>query len=113
MAVRLEEHQETYEEFHELVNMPPKSLEYWLATEQSKSVGYKEDSNESVGHQSGRHILRILDKNKADLNKDDYAHMAKVVGYIKRHSAQRPKGDISETPWCYSLKNWGHDPTKK
>lgn len=62
--------------------MPPKSLDDWLQTE-SNSAGYKDNSIESIGHQLG---LRILDKNKADLSEEDYAHMAKVVGYIKRHS---------------------------
>jgi hypothetical protein len=36
-----------------------------------------------------------------------------VVGYVKRHLAQRPSGDISDSAWRYSLMNWGHDPTKK
>lgn len=27
-----------------------------------------------------------------------------------RHLAQRPIGDIGDTPWRYSLMNWGHDP---
>ena len=36
--------------------------------------------------------------------------MDKVVGYVHRHLAQRPKGDVAETPWRYSLMNWGHDP---
>ena len=39
--------------------------------------------------------------------------MAKVVGYVHRHLAQRPDGDVTETTWRYSLMNWGHDPTKK
>ena len=38
--------------------------------------------------------------------------MRKVVGYIKRHSAQKPGGDIENTPWRFSLMNWGHDPMK-
>ncbi|GAA4543340.1 DUF3140 domain-containing protein [Mycobacterium paraffinicum] len=43
---------------------------------------------------------------------DDYAHMRKVVSYAKRHLAQRPRGDIDESAWRYSLMNWGHDPSK-
>ena len=39
--------------------------------------------------------------------------MQKVAGYIKRHKAQKPSGDVSSTPWNYSLKNWGHDDSKK
>ena len=49
---------------------------------------------------------------RADLDDDDYAHMRKVVGYAKRHLAQRPTGDIADSAWRYSLMNWGHDPTK-
>lgn len=105
--------EEIYQEFNELVNMSPKELEKWLDTEESRKVGFKEDDKgESVGHDSGGRILQIKQKKKADLTEDDYAHMRKVVGYIKRHSAQKPSGDISQTPWRYSLKNWGHDPVK-
>ncbi len=56
--------------------------------------------------------MRILEKKRADLTDDDYAHMRKVVGYVKRHSAQKPKGDITDTDWRYSLMNWGNDPKK-
>jgi hypothetical protein len=38
--------------------------------------------------------------------------MRKVNGYVKRHLAQRPQGDIADTAWRYSLMNWGHDPDK-
>jgi hypothetical protein len=36
--------------------------------------------------------------------------MRKVVGYINRHLAQRPSGDVTDTRWRHSLMNWGHDP---
>ena len=41
--------------------------------------------------------------------------MRKVVGYVARHSAQRPdKSDdeLAHTRWAASLKNWGHDPLR-
>ena len=47
-----------------------------------------------------------------DEDEDEEKFMRTVVGYIRRHLAQRPEGDISETRWRYSLKNWGHDPLK-
>ena len=106
-----DERQETIAAFHEAVNMAPAEIEKWLETDESKEVGYKKnDGGESVGHHSGRRIVEILRTKKADLSDDDVAHMRKVVGYVKRHSAQRPDGDVSETPWRYSLMNWGHDP---
>ena len=41
---------------------------------------------------------------------DDAAHMRTVVGYIHRHLAQRPSGDVTDSRWRSSLMNWGHDP---
>ena len=107
-----DEQQSTYESFYELVNMQPKELQEWLATEESKSVG-DADGGESTGHRSGRKIVEIKLTNKSDLDSEQLDHMNKVCGYIKRHLAQRPDGDVSKTNWCYSLKNWGHDPTKQ
>ncbi|WP_295788965.1 DUF3140 domain-containing protein [uncultured Microbacterium sp.] len=103
---------QTREDFDEAVNMTASELKKWLDTDESKSVGQKKDGGESTGHESGRHIVRILEKKTSDLTDDDYAHMRKVVGYVKRHSAQRPKGDVTETDWRYSLMNWGNDPKK-
>jgi hypothetical protein len=54
--------------------------------------------------------LTILRTRKSDLTDDDAAHMRKGVGYVHRHLEQRPTGDVTDTPWRYSLRNWGHDP---
>lgn len=35
-----------------------------------------------------------------------------TAGYVHRHLAQRPAGDISDPRWRYSLINWGHGPCK-
>jgi hypothetical protein len=101
---------ETIDEFGEAVNMTPARLKKWLATDDAKSVGQAEGNGESVGHASGRRIVELLEKKKADLTDDDVAHMRKVVGYVHRHLAQRPEGDVTDTRWRYSLMNWGHDP---
>ena len=103
--------EETYDEFYDCVNMQPKELEDWLDTEESKSVG-DSDGGESTGHKSGQRIVEIKNTKKADLTDSQYDHMNKVVGYIHRHLAQRPDGDVEETDWRYSLMNWGHDPLK-
>ena len=100
-----------WHDFRSAVNMTPQQLRKWLDTKESKEVGQKKDGNgESVGHEFGRHILEILDKKKTDLTEADHQHMAKVVGYVHRHLAQRLDGDITDTHWRYSLMNWGHDP---
>jgi hypothetical protein len=108
-----EEQKQVRLEFGRVVNMAPAELEAWLRTEESRSVGWaREGELEAIGHQSGRHILTIKRKKVAELSGDDYAHMRKVIGYVHRHMAQRPKGDVGGTRWRYSLMNWGHDPLK-
>lgn len=98
-------------DFDEAVNMAPKELEDWLETDGSKAVGDASDG-ESTGHRSGRRIVEIKRTKVADLTDDQYAHMRKVVGYVHRHLAQRPSGDVSDSDWRASLMNWGHDPVK-
>lgn len=95
------------------VNMTASALKDWLESEESRAVGQKDNGDESVGHESGRHIVKILRTRKADLSEADVAHMHKVVGYIHRHLAQKPSSDVQHSRWRYSLMNWGHDPLKK
>ena len=109
----VEDHAAVEKAFHEAVNMTPAELEKWLRTEQSRSVGWtREGEAESVGHESGRRIVAIKRSRKADLHDADYAEMRRIVGYVRRHLAQRPEGDVSDTRWRYALMNWGHDPLK-
>jgi len=103
--------QQIVEEFEEAVNMTRKELEYWLQTDESRSVG-QSDGGESKGHESGRKIVEILGKNKSDYTDDDVDHMRRVVNYVHRHQAQEPSGDVEDSTWRYSLLNWGHDPHK-
>ncbi|WP_435169490.1 DUF3140 domain-containing protein [Falsirhodobacter sp. 1013] len=106
-------HDDIWTEWSDLVNMTPAALKAWLDTDESQGVGDTRGDGESTGHQSGRHILKIKDTKKADLSEEDWAHMAKVVGYIKRHKAQGgPQSDMEHSDWRFSLMNWGHDPMK-
>ena len=102
-----------WDEWRDLVNMAPQELEEFLETDESQSVGAKEDDGESTGHKSGGRIIEIKRTGKDDLTDDQWDHMAKVVGYIKRHTAQGgPDDDVEHSDWRYSLMNWGHDPLK-
>ena len=101
-------------QFAEAVNMNASELGDWLKTEESRKVGFKGKdgtATESVGHASGRRIVTLLGKKQGELSDDDYAHMRKVVGYVRRHCAQRPE-NIYTSRWRYSLMNWGHDPCR-
>ena len=104
-----------HRDFHDAVNMSPAELARWLETEESRAVGWKGQdgkASESVGHASGRRIVAILRTPKAELADEDYEHMRRVVGFVRRHGAQGPPRDAPRSRWRYSLMNWGHDPLK-
>ncbi len=99
-------------DFAAAVNMAPAELEEWLESDECRKVGFKRaGASESVGHASGRRIVTLLGMGTAELDDDDYAHMRKVIGFVRRHSAQRPENTVTSR-WRYSLMNWGHDPIK-
>jgi hypothetical protein len=101
-------------DFDAAVNMSADELEQWLRTRESMAVGWKGVEGrmkESVGHASGRRIVEILRTPKSDLCDDDFAQMRRVVGFTRRHLAQRPDNEVTSR-WRYSLMNWGHDPLK-
>ncbi len=110
-----DEKREIREAFEEAVNMSPWRMEEWLETEESREVGWtREGEDEAVGHKSGRRIAELYRTQLRELTDDDYAHMRKVVGYIRRHVAQGgPAEDKAHSRWRYSLMNWGHDPLKR
>ncbi len=106
-----DERKQIRDDFHDAVTMTASEIERWLESDDSREVGQKHDGDdESTGHASGRRIVSILRKKQAELTDDDYSHMRKVVGYVARHSKQRPDGDVTDTRWRFSLMNWGHDP---
>ncbi len=96
-------------DFAGAVNMSADELEEWLETPESLRVGFKRDGGESVGHASGRRIVGLL-RSGPD-GEDDYRHMRKTVGFVRRHRAQEPANMVTSR-WRYSLMNWGHDPLK-
>ena len=99
-------------DFRAAVNMTADELEEWLGTDESRSVGWTRTGEaESVGRASGKRILRILRRPEPELAEEDYLHMRKTVGFIRRHRAQQP-ANIVTSRWRYALMNWGHDPLK-
>jgi hypothetical protein len=98
--------------------MSAKELQDWLGSDESAGSGWaKNGGTETIGHESGRKIVAILDKNPekdpSKYDQDDIDHMRKVVAYCKRHLAQEEKAKRDEDSKSYkSLKNWGHDAQK-
>ncbi|KAK1974698.1 hypothetical protein LZ30DRAFT_394382 [Colletotrichum cereale] len=116
--------EEVVSEFNEYVNMTADELESWLKSDNSNSAGWPKDEGdgegETVGHDSGRKIVEILqanpDKKEDEYTDDQVEHMRKVVAYCKRHLAQESKSnseksheEVKKTKSYASLKNWGHD----
>lgn len=83
----------------------------WLETPESKAVGQKKADGESIGHASGRRIAAILRTPEPERSEEDYAHMRKTIGFVRRHRAQEPADPVSSR-WRRSLMNWGHDPLR-
>ena len=107
------EKQDIEKQFADAVNMSASELKKWLETDESKSVGAGGKGEESTGHESGRRIVEILEKDKGTRDADDTDQMKRTVSYVHRHLAQRPsKESIEDSRWRYSLMNWGHDPLK-
>jgi hypothetical protein len=100
-------------EFYRKVNMTPPALDRWLKTEKSHAAATPHSAADAAGHWSGRRTVEIMRKKKSgDYTPEDYAHMRKVIGFVGRHRARRPTGDLKNSPWRYALMNWGHDPLK-
>ena len=111
-----EEHdpEDVLRQFREAVNMNADELREWLDTPQSREVGWiHEGEDESVGHHAGREILALLSKaGDSAPDEAEVVRMRRVVGYVHRHLAQGPSGDVEHSRWRYSLMNWGHDPLR-
>jgi hypothetical protein len=104
---------EVIKEFRSVVNLKADQLERWLSLPDSKKLGFKDEVKEgTVGHESGRRILKILSKRRDKYTDDDLRHMQTVVGFVRRHRKEKPPGDVFASNWRYSLMNWGHDPMK-
>ena len=101
-------YEQVMEEFGEAVNMSARELEDWLKTDESRDVGQKDGGGESEGHASGRRIVELLDKKKPDYTDDDTDHMRRVASYVHRHRAQKPKENVEDSNWRYSLINFSN-----
>jgi hypothetical protein len=100
-------------DFRRIVNLKPDQLERWLSKPDSKKLGFKDEVKAgTVGHESGRRILKILSKRRDKYTDDDLRHMETVVVFVRRHRREKPPGDVFASNWRYSLMNWGHDPMK-
>ncbi|MGN0063869.1 MAG: DUF3140 domain-containing protein [Nocardioides sp.] len=99
------------EAFFRVVTVLPDALETWLSTPESSSVGQRQPgADHSTGQLAGLRTLELLTLPVARWTESDVAHAARTVGFVRRHRAQWPAGDLTRRRWRYALRNWGHDP---
>ena len=102
--------QAVIDEFYYVVNMPIASLERWLATAESKAADQPGEGPGASECCSGQRVVELMHKKTADYDTGDIEDMRKVVREVHRQLAERPRGDVHDTPWRHALMNHGHDP---
>lgn len=103
--------QALWDEFHRVVNMTSRELADWLRTRSAN-----EDAEllpDQAGSETGRHVLAILQKRKADLTGDDERVMRNVVSRIRQERGADLEPTAGQQHWRYKLMSLGHDPLKE
>ncbi|GGD25966.1 GNAT family N-acetyltransferase [Nocardioides daphniae] len=94
-----------------VVNCRVEEIEEWHTTPASSSVGTRAPGARwSVGQLAGIRTAELLAVPVAEWTAADHAHVRRVAGFVRRHRAQWPRGDVRERRWRHALRNWGHDP---
>jgi glutamyl-tRNA reductase len=101
---------ELWEEFHRLVNMSSRELFEWLRM--SSAQENAEELPEHAGSETGRKVLRILQKRRVDLTDDDEKVMRKVVERIRAERGDDLEPTAGQENWRHRLMTIGHDPLK-
>ncbi|KAA1261462.1 hypothetical protein LF1_40120 [Rubripirellula obstinata] len=73
-------------------------------------TGILNDTQEET-YQQFKELVNMQPQELADWLETD---QSKSVGHVRDgedESVGHQSGEIADTDWCYSLKNWGHDPT--
>jgi Protein of unknown function (DUF3140) len=101
---------ELWQEFHRVVNMTSRELEEWLRVESSDEN--TEALPEQAGAETGRHVLAILRKRRADLTEEDIGAMEAVVDRIHSERRDDLESTAGDQAWRRGLMSIGHDPLK-
>jgi hypothetical protein len=99
-----------WQEFHDLVNMSSRELGEWLAVEAADTDA--EELPDRAGPETGRHVLAVLGKRRADLTRQDIELMEQVVATIRAERGEEPEPTAGDPGWRHRLMNLGHDPLK-
>ena len=97
-----------WDEFHSVVNMTSQELAAWLRTRYAEEE--TEPPAERSGSPTGRHVLEILQKRRADLTEDDFRVMYEVVDSVS--AGREHERDADGTHRRHRLMTLGHDPLR-
>lgn len=99
-----------WQEFHDLVNMSSRELGEWLHTVSADPDA--EELPDRAGPETGRHVLAVLGKRRADLTRADIELMEQVVATVRAERGEEPEPTAGDPEWRHRLMNLGHDPLK-
>jgi hypothetical protein len=102
---------ETWESFHDLVNMTSPELRDWLLNTPDGADTYAPEPDIDV-HALGLQVLQIKQKRRTDLTGTDLDTMRQVIDLIEGRLQNAPEADIQDEPWRDTLMTLGHDPTR-
>jgi hypothetical protein len=105
------EFDQTWERFHELVNMTSPELRTWLFNTPDGADSYAPEPDTDI-HQLGEQVLQILDKRRTDITEHDLDVMREVTDLISSRLVNAPDDDVVNEPWRDTLLTLGHDPTR-
>lgn len=101
---------ELWDEFHRVVNMSSRELAEWLRTESAGPDD--EELPDRAGTETGRQVLHILGKRKADLTAGDERVMRRVVDHVHAHRRDDLEPTAGDAQWRHLLMDVGHDPLR-
>jgi hypothetical protein len=111
MARHVEVDPGLWEQFHRVVNMSSRELQEWLRT---RSAG--EDTEvlpDEAGTETGRRVLRVLQKRRVDIDENDENTMRKVVDRVHAERSDELEPTAGQDNWRHRLMTIGHDPLKE
>ena len=102
---------ETWESFHDLVNMTSPELRDWLMNTPDGVDTYAPEPDIDI-HALGLQVLQIKQKRRTDLSGTDLDTMREVIDLIEGRLQNPPEADIQDEPWRDTLLTLGHDPLR-
>ena len=102
---------ETWESFHDLVNMTSPELRDWLMNTPDGVDTYAPEPDIDI-HALGLQVLQLKQKRRTDLSGTDLDTMREVIDLIEGRLQNPPEADIQDEPWRDTLMTLGHDPTR-